>query len=333
MLHEAVVRASSLHVSRFMAPERVQEEPAPPPRPLPQGFTLLEVVLALSIAIALLVVVLYYYQQAARLRDSTLTATAGLAAVRLCMDRLGTELRTASTQPGTFRGGPQELEFLLCDLPEPSTDTPGEAAIETFMPLPSPAHPLRPAHCGRPDRNVRFGANRGRPGHARVNRNRIGRSFRLRPPTTPDAPTVPAVQLTPAVEESVEPTAPPDTSTLGQEVEAVSPANSPAEEGTRLTTAFPGSGTLALAIPEVRFLRLRYHDGTAWLDAWSASTLPRGVEITLALEPAAPDAGPDALPGEVFRRTIALTTSPARAPEAPRATGFTDPWDPTEDGL
>lgn len=316
-----------------MGTEQVQEEPAPPPRPLPQGFTLLEVVLALSIAIALLVVVLYYYQQAARLRDSTLTATAGLAAVRLCMDRLGTELRTASTQPGTFRGGPQELEFLLCDLPEPSTDTPGEAAIETFMPL--PLRRIRYALPTAEDPTATSGLVRTEAALATLasTATASGDPSAFAPPTTPDAPTVPTVQLAPAVEESVEPTAPPDTSTLGQEVEAVSPANSPPEEGTRLTTAFPGSGTLALAIPEVRFLRLRYHDGIAWLDAWSASTLPRGVEITLALEPAAPDAGPDALPGEVFRRTIALTTSPARAPDAPRATGFTDPWDPTEDGL
>ena len=59
--------------------------------PLGAGaFTLLEVLLALSIAIGLLIVVLYYYQQAALLRDSTLDSATGLAAVRLCMDRLGT---------------------------------------------------------------------------------------------------------------------------------------------------------------------------------------------------------------------------------------------------
>lgn len=86
-------------------------------------------------AIGLLVVVLFYYQQAALLRDSTLESVTGLAAVRLCMDRLGTELRTASAQPDSFRGGSQEIEFLHCELPESGAAATAEADAHVSTPL------------------------------------------------------------------------------------------------------------------------------------------------------------------------------------------------------
>ncbi len=96
-----------------------------------RGFTLLEVVLALSIAIGLLSVVLYFYQQIARLRDATLADTSRLAAVRLSMDRLASELRTASGRPGSFRGTAQEIEFVRCTLADPG---PGMADRSTNRP-------------------------------------------------------------------------------------------------------------------------------------------------------------------------------------------------------
>lgn len=76
-------------------------------------------------------------------------------------------------------------------------------------------------------------------------------------------------------------------------------------------------GAPPLTIPELRYLRLRYWDGAQWQDSWSGSDLPRGIEVTLALEPVPPDAAPGTLPGEVFRRVIAipagLASSPVRA--------------------
>jgi hypothetical protein len=284
------------------------------------------VLLALSIAIALLVVVLYYYQQAAKLRDSTLEAAAGLAAVRLCMDRLGTELRTASTQPDTFRGGPQDLEFLQCDLPEPSANVPGDAAGETIQ-----SFALRRIRYALPtgqDLAPATGLVRTETALATPTSTAAAptESSTSDPFASPD-PTNPALLTTPLEEEPTEPTTPPDTNAMWA-VESTSVT----EEGTRLTTAFPSSGTMALAIPEIRFLRLRYYDGATWLDAWSATDLPRGVEITLALQPLAPESGPEALPGEVFRRTIALAAGPARVPDELGEAEFTDGWPPREDG-
>jgi hypothetical protein len=246
---------------------------------------LLEVVLALSIAFGLLVVVLYYYHQAARLRDSTLGSAAGLAAVRLCMDRLGTELRTASGQPGTFRGAPQEIEFLHCDLPEPAIGPPSESGVEPAMPF-----PLRRIRYALPD-----GGDAG------------GGSGLVRTESFVATPAPAAV----AEEEPIEPL---DTTLDTNDVWAIESATF-AEEGARVTTSFPSSGAAALTIPELRYLRLRYWDGAVWQESWSSPTLPRGVEITLALEAVPGDGAPDAQPDEVFRRVIALpaglTTRPA----------------------
>lgn len=264
------------------------------PRFLPPGFTLLEVVLALSITIGLLVVVLYFYQQAARLRDSTLGATAGLAAVRLCLDRLGTELRTASGQPGSFSGGPRELEFLHCELPEP----PGGGAGETPREM-APAFRLRRIRYALPETDDPASG----PGLVRTET------------------VVTAATPEPGVE-----SAPPETPDTN-DVWTVESTSAEAE-GTRITTAFPAAGTAALTLPEIRHLGLRYWDGAAWVDSWSGSSLPRGVEVTLALESVSPDAGPDAVPGEIFRRVIALPAGRVADPESRSAAGTGDgDWD------
>ena len=65
----------------------------------PRGFTLIEVVLAIVIAVGLLTGVLVFYRQAAILREEILRKADALSAVRLVMDRISTELRTAP--PGT----------------------------------------------------------------------------------------------------------------------------------------------------------------------------------------------------------------------------------------
>jgi type II secretory pathway pseudopilin PulG len=274
-----------------------------------RGFTLLEVVLALSIAFGLLVVVLYYYQQAALLRDSTLRSAAGLAAVRLCMDRLATELRTASAQPDTFRGGPQDLEFLQCGLPEPGTGSPTGSSLvaaTTFL--------LRRIRYALPDAA-------GEPGGQALARTE-----------TSVAVAAPATQVAEAPSPSLPSDEPPDTNQVMAVESVVS-----GDEDTRVTTSFPSAGAAALTVPEVRYLHLRYWDGAAWQESWSAPTLPRGVEITLALDAVPAEATADTLPGEVFRRVIAIpggsTTSPIAAPEDPFDAARPGNRTASEDGL
>lgn len=54
----------------------------------------------------------------------------------------------------------------------------------------------------------------------------------------------------------------------------------------------------------VRFLALRYWNGSAWQDSWLAPTPPTGVEISLGLEPLPTDTTPETYPHERFRRVV-----------------------------
>ena len=84
------------------------------------AFTLLEVLLAISIAAGMLAVVLFFYTQAANLRVHVFYETGRVSAVRLLLDRLTTELsharRCGSFQAG-LHGGSDNLEFVRLDLP------------------------------------------------------------------------------------------------------------------------------------------------------------------------------------------------------------------------
>jgi prepilin-type N-terminal cleavage/methylation domain-containing protein len=84
------------------------------------GFTLIEVVLALAIAIGMLLVALYFYRQAAQLRGQVLEETERVAEVRLMMDRITADLRTARwhevLQEGLV-GGSDYIQFVKTDVP------------------------------------------------------------------------------------------------------------------------------------------------------------------------------------------------------------------------
>jgi prepilin-type N-terminal cleavage/methylation domain-containing protein len=85
-----------------------------------RGFTLIEVVLAVVIVVGMMVVVLFFYQQAADLRVQLVREAERVAAVRLVMDRLSTELRSAHAHPALgagFRGATDSIEFVRTDFP------------------------------------------------------------------------------------------------------------------------------------------------------------------------------------------------------------------------
>lgn len=85
-----------------------------------RAFTLVEVVLAIVIALGILVVLLYFYQQATNLRSEAIQETERLAAARLVMDRITSELRTIQLESyagAGFVGRSNSLQFLKADVP------------------------------------------------------------------------------------------------------------------------------------------------------------------------------------------------------------------------
>lgn len=82
------------------------------------GFTLVEVILAVAIASGLLVVAISYYQRSADLRGKLLEESERLAAMRLVMDRITSDLRTAFAEPREgFVGSADSMRFVHAGSP------------------------------------------------------------------------------------------------------------------------------------------------------------------------------------------------------------------------
>ena len=102
---------------------------AAPQRPGSGAFTLLEILLAISIAVGLLMVVLYFYQQSANFRDQLLVETERVSSARLIMDRLTAELRSV---PGrcyytpALSGTSTMLQFIRTEVPSRSAWVSGQ---------------------------------------------------------------------------------------------------------------------------------------------------------------------------------------------------------------
>ncbi len=89
-----------------------------------RAFTLVEVILAISIAIGILVVALSFYQQAASLRAQILEASNRISTIRLLMDRLTSELRSARAHDWEgFTGDAASIRFVKTEALSPNAWT------------------------------------------------------------------------------------------------------------------------------------------------------------------------------------------------------------------
>lgn len=79
------------------------------------AFTLVEMVLAIGIAVGMLIIAMLFYRQVADLRTQILSESERLATARLLMDRIAGDLRTAGSLTGggqEFRGETGTLSFV-----------------------------------------------------------------------------------------------------------------------------------------------------------------------------------------------------------------------------
>jgi type II secretory pathway pseudopilin PulG len=241
-------------------------------RPGRLGFTLVELVLAVAIAVGLLMVVLYFYRQAADLRTQLLQEAERISSIRLVMDRITSDLRCACSGPGTaFR-------------------------------LSGDANSLRFAKAAPPSVVDWTGNKLGRAAVAESDLWLV--SYSLGSATEDTNRVITGLVRTeePAVE-------------TRQVVEAARGEKVVAEQRKPLVAApEPISEVIC-------YLRLRYWDGTAWSESWSETTLPRGIEVTLASEAPSQTNGSGNELGEVFRRVICLPAGSPGSAVAARGNG------------
>lgn len=92
--------------------------PGPASRTPVEGFTLVEVILAVMIATGILIVALYFYQQSATLRTHLIEESDRLAEIRLLMERITSDLRTLVPQGQVMiSGDATSLQLLKASVP------------------------------------------------------------------------------------------------------------------------------------------------------------------------------------------------------------------------
>lgn len=97
------------------------------------AFTLIEVILAVVIAAGLLVVAISYYQSAAELRERLLEESNQLSTMRLMMDRVSSDLRTALAEPRQgFTGGSDFMRFVHAGSPTPGNLADGALKLVNY---------------------------------------------------------------------------------------------------------------------------------------------------------------------------------------------------------
>ena len=258
-------REKATQFGGFWATKRVQAtgNSRPEPQLLARtgGFTLLEVLLAMCIAVGILTVVLFFYQQCAALRSRLLLETSRISAVRLVMERLTEELNAArrnETWQQGLTGASDSLQFLKLEFPSASS---WSNAMDTVSAAAGPRFEL-----------ISYSLDSSTNGEVGAGLTRSEGSLYAMPPAA-------------------------STNALDEPITGATTAPQP-----------------AMVIEQIQFLRLRYWDGTQWLDAWTTPDLPAGVEVTLGIDPLPPELTPDEYPYEFYRRVIYLPNHGAARP-------------------
>lgn len=110
-------RHPHLHPSPARGPRTPRHHPGPPGHPpahraASSAFTLIEVILAVSIAVGLLIVAVWFYRQATVYRNQLLLQADELAAIRLVTDQLASDLRAAHDDGRhAFTGDSNSVQF------------------------------------------------------------------------------------------------------------------------------------------------------------------------------------------------------------------------------
>lgn len=260
------------------------------------GFTLLEVILAISIAVGILVVALVFHHQASVLRKNLLEESEKLAAVRQLMDRMALELRSVPVNRHQwFTGTASSLRFVACSVPQqtnsPESDLKAITYTATYW---EDEVDYGMALVGAPE-PVGSEAGLTVSGMTRIESPMIDFSASVLPDALATADALAdafGVEPDVSVEGVVVPTGTASTNLL---VSGSGPG----------TNAIPGRMSRPLT-EAIHFVRFRYWDGLGWREEWGSAQPPAAVEITFGLEAIPPEMTAEKYPYEIFRRVVCV---------------------------
>ena len=242
--------------------------------PRAPGFTLIEVLLAIAIATGLLLVAILFYRQTADLRSQVLGQADRYAQIRLVLDRLSADLRTARAHPGdadSFSGNGTAIRF-------------ERAAWTGLAPGATASLPVG----GSDLTQVTIAAIQSLDGTnlTVTGLDRIEEPLALRKARGPTSETG----------------SPSIASQSGGTRLGSSSSGAAFENGSGNAPSRP-TDPLSDAI---RFVRFRYWDGAGWMDGWTNFSPPPGVEITLSCEVPVEGTNAGEYSSEMFRRVVFL---------------------------
>lgn len=276
------------------------------------GFTLLEVVLAVTIAIGIMVVALYFYEQSTRLRKDALEEMDRITAVRLVMDRLSSELRCAL--PGSdllagVKGSASSIEFIRLDPPVRGsllTNESGEMVSIRMQPTfkktfyriaPDPAGGLsvlerieepillgqaeEKSAAGREDKgstNILDGGILGSEANLFGDLNSGFGATNLLSDNLEDGESAPQgtnAEILFAGDEFWGEDAGLQQSNGFMAMEGLIDEGVPQEKKIVISNVFARG---------IGYFNLRYYDGAQWVSSWNSKELPLGIEIRMAAE-------------------------------------------------
>ncbi len=276
--------------------------PASPPA-LQAGFSLLEVILAIGIAVGLMMVVLYFYRQAAELRTQAVAESEKIRETRLVMQKLNDELRRLfqHEKAGSFSGNSNSIQFVTTHLPDRSQWSGSEMGRAT-----------------RPETDLILVRYVGGPTRSNGFYRSAQALVAIRDPNADPAldefDDLEEEEMTDEDEEEGdgETDAAEDSESDGGEGE-----DKEGEDGEEMDAGEDEDGdesgdpadTLAqprILTENIRFSRFRFWGWEEWQDNWSGRSAPPAIEISLGFEPLPEMTEPDEYPYELFRRVIFL---------------------------
>ena len=126
-------KGAASQIGRLISSGTTKKEPPKGETTCLQGFTLVEVILAVTIAAGLLVVAISFYQKSADLRNQLLEESERLTTMRLVMDRISLDLRTAFAEPRQgFSGASDSMKFAHFGSPTPGNLAEGAMKLVTY---------------------------------------------------------------------------------------------------------------------------------------------------------------------------------------------------------